>query len=38
MVNSVHIYSQILTDVLNDCAESGNVLDMLKYAGKTPDF
>ena len=38
MVNSVHIYSQVLTNIFNDCVKSGNFPDILKYADITPVF
>ena len=38
MINSVHIYSQVLTNIFNDCVKSGNFLDILKYADITTVF
>ena len=38
MVNSVHIYSQVLTNIFNDCVKSGNFPDILKYDDITPVF
>ena len=38
MVNSVHIYSQVLKNIFNDCVKSGNFPDILKYADTTPVF
>ena len=38
MVNLVHIYSQVLTNIFNDCVQSGNFPDILKYADITPVF
>ena len=32
MVNSVHIYSPVLTSIFNDCVKSGNFPDILKDA------
>ena len=29
IVNSVHIYSQVLTNIFNDCVKSGNFPDNL---------
>ena len=36
MVNSVHIYSQVLTNIFDDRVNSGNFPDTLKYADITP--
>ena len=38
MINSVHIYSQVLTNIFNDCVKSGKFPDILKYADITPVF
>ena len=38
MINSVHIYSQVFTNIFNDCVKSGNFPDILKYADITPVF
>ena len=38
MVNLVHIYPQVLTNIFNDCVKSGNFPDILKYADITPLF
>ena len=38
MVNSFHIYSQVLTNIFNDCVKSSNFPDILKYADITPVF
>ena len=38
MVKSVHIYSQLLTNIFNDYVESGNFPDVLKYADIRPVF
>ena len=38
MINSIHIYSQILTNIFNDCVKSGNFPDILKYADITLAF
>ena len=38
MVNSVHIYSHVLTNIFNDCVKRGNFPDILKYADITPVF
>ena len=38
MINSFHIYSQVLTNIFNDCVKSGNFLDILKYADITTVF
>ena len=38
MVNSVHIFSHALTKVFSNCAKSGNIPDILKYADITPVF
>ena len=32
MVSSAHVYSQVLTDIFNNCVASGNFPDILKYA------
>ena len=36
MVSSIHIYSQVLTNIFNNCVKSGNFPDILKYADTTP--
>ena len=36
VVNSVHIYSQVLTNIFNDCVKNGNFPDVVKYADITP--
>ena len=36
MFNSVHIYSQVLTSIFNDCVKNGSFPDILKYAYITP--
>ena len=36
MINSVHIYSQVLTNIFNDCIKSGKFPDILTYADITP--
>ena len=38
MVNSFHIYSQVLTKIFNDCVKTSNFADILKYADITPVF
>ena len=38
MINSVHIYSQELINIFNDCVKSGNFSDILKYTDITPVF
>ena len=38
MINSVHIYSQVLTNIFNNCVKSGNFPDILKYTDITPVF
>ena len=38
MVNSFHIYSQVLINIFNDCVKSSNFPDILKYAEITPVF
>ena len=38
MMNSVHIYSQVLTNIFNDIVKSGNFPDILKNADITPVF
>ena len=38
MINSVHIYFQVLTNIFNDCVKSGDFPDILKYADITPVF
>ena len=38
MVYMVHIYSQVLTNIFNNCIKSGNFPDILKYADITPLF
>ena len=38
VINSVHIYSQVLTNIFNDCVKSGNFPDILKYGDITPVF
>ena len=38
MVKSVHIYSQLLTNIFNNYVESGNFPDVLKYADIRPVF
>ena len=38
MVNSFHIYSQLLTNIFNDCGKNDNFPDILKYADITPVF
>ena len=38
MVNSVHIYSQMLTNICNDYVKSGNFPDISKYVDITPAF
>ena len=38
MVNSVHIYSQVLTNIFNDGVKSGNCHDILKYVDITSVF
>ena len=38
MINSVHIYSQITTNIFNDRVKSGKFPDILKYADITPVF
>ena len=37
-INSVHIYSQVLTNIFNDCVKSSNFPDILKYVDITPVF
>ena len=37
MVNSIHVYSRVLTKIFNDCVKNGNS-DMLNYADITPVF
>ena len=32
MINSVHVYPQVLTKIFNDFEKSGNFPDILKYA------
>ena len=36
MANSVHIHSQVLTNIFNDCVNSDNFPDILKYADNAP--
>ena len=36
MINSVHIYYQVLTNIFNDFVKSGDFLDILKYSDITP--
>ena len=36
MISSVHIYSQVLTNIFNDCVKSGKFPDILTYADITP--
>ena len=38
MVNSVHIYSHVLTNIFNDCVKKGNFPDILKHADITLVF
>ena len=38
MVNSVHIYSQVLANIFNDYVKRGKFTDILKYADITPVF
>ena len=38
IINSVHIYSKVLTNIFNDCVKSGKFPDVLKYADITPVF
>ena len=38
MVNSVHIYFRVLTDIFNNCVKIGNFPDILKYADIKPIF
>ena len=38
MISSVHINSQVLTNIFNNCAKCGNFPDFLKYADITPVF
>ena len=38
IINSVHIYSQVLTIIFNNCVKSGDFPDILKYADITPVF
>ena len=38
MTKSVHIYSQLLTNIFNDCVKSGKFPNILKYADITPVF
>ena len=38
IINSVHIYSQVLTIIFNNCVKSGEFPDILKYADITPVF
>ena len=38
MINSVCIYSQVLTNIFNECVKSGEFLDILKCADITPVF
>ena len=38
IVNPVHIHSQVLTNIFNDCVKSGNFSDILKYADITKVF
>ena len=38
MISSVHIYSQVPTNIFNDCVKSGKLPDILKYADITPVF
>ena len=38
MVNSLHIYSQVLTNIFSDCVKSGNFPEILKYANITQVF
>ena len=35
MVNSIHTYSQVLTNIFNDCVKNCNFPDILKYADIT---
>ena len=38
MINSVYIYSQVLTNIFNQCVKSGEFPDILKCADITPVF
>ena len=38
VVNPVHIYSQVLTNIFNDCVKSGDFPNILKYADITIVF
>ena len=38
IINSVHIYCKVLTNIFNDCVKSGKFPDVLKYADITPVF
>ena len=38
MVNLVHIYSQVLANIFNDCVKRGKFTDILKYDDITPVF
>ena len=38
MLNSVHICSQVLSNMFNGCVKSGNFPDLLKFADITPVF
>ena len=38
MVNSVHIYSQVLANIFNDYVKRGKFTDILKYDDITPVF
>ena len=38
IINLVHIYSKVLTNIFNDCVKSGKFPDVLKYADITPVF
>ena len=38
MVNLVHVYSQVLTNIFSDCVKSGNFPDILKYTDITSVF
>ena len=38
MINSVHIYSEVLTNIFNDCVKSGKFPDVLKYTNITSVF
>ena len=38
MINPVHIYSQVLTNIFNDCVKNGSFTDIFKHADITPVF